>query len=315
MTTENLPARSATGALAHYLVSLPERVVRSASALAGGLLRELGNVTIPAAIRKTRLYQNLVEATLRFLIEQVGEVEGVYPSEGRLADDFALRRAAGNGVELVGILAFRASPVWVMAALADISGAGRSLIREIADSLKQEGLLDPGATFDNVDQILDGLERTAGRVAEAVNTPPLDVAGLRQEWETIRREAASIPAPNLPRPALVRRTWEELKQEAAAQNRSVFELSSLMALSTVSRLPENLRRLSRSAHTAARRTGELFAGALLSHYQVTLREIRQTGFLAYWMREYRPYLRAAAEQFSPGRRPSFTRRWLVGARR
>ncbi|MEK7753885.1 MAG: hypothetical protein AAB654_18325, partial [Acidobacteriota bacterium] len=126
----------------HYLASLPERVVRSASALAGGLVRELGDVTLPPAIRRTRLYRSLVDSTLRFLIEQVGQVEGAYPLEGRLAEDFAMRRAAGNGIELVGILTFRASPVWVLAALADLSGAGRQLIQEIAASLKQEGLLE-----------------------------------------------------------------------------------------------------------------------------------------------------------------------------
>ncbi|MCP5118375.1 MAG: hypothetical protein GY953_46780, partial [bacterium] len=112
------------GDISKYLLSLPERVVRSTSALAGGLLRELSDVTLPPAFRKTRIYRMMVEATLRFMIEQIGEVEGAFPVEGRLAKDFAVRRAAGNGIELAGILAFRASPVWVMAALADLSGAG-----------------------------------------------------------------------------------------------------------------------------------------------------------------------------------------------
>jgi hypothetical protein len=152
-------------AVRDYIVSLPERVLRSATAVAAGLLREIGDVSIPATIRKTRLYQNLVDATLRFLIEQVGQVEGTYPAEGRLAEDFAIRRTAGNGIEAIGILTFRASPVWVMAALADLSGAGRHLIREISASLKQEGLLEPNANFETMDQLLDGLEKTSGRVA------------------------------------------------------------------------------------------------------------------------------------------------------
>jgi hypothetical protein len=293
----------------HYLLSLPERVVRSASALAGGLARELGDVALPAAVRRTKLYQNLVEATLRFLIEQVGEVEGVYPTEGRLAEDFAFRRAAGNGIELAGILAFRASPVWVMAALADISGAGRHLIQEISESLQQEGLLEPGRKFETVDQILDGLEKSAGRTAEAINTPPLDIDGLRREWAAIRQQVQQIPTPNVPSPQLVRRRWEELRLTAEAQNCSVFQLSSLMAFSAVSNLPANVRWLTRSARLASRRTGQLFAGALLDHYDHTLKEIRETGYLAYWTRQFRPYLRAAAEQFSP-RRSSLTQRFL-----
>jgi len=82
----------------NFLLSLPERGVRSVTALAGGVLRELGEVSIPQTIRRSQLYRNLVEATLRFLIEQVGQVKGVYPDEEKLSKDFLLRRAAGNGV-------------------------------------------------------------------------------------------------------------------------------------------------------------------------------------------------------------------------
>src|SRR6185436_17404065 len=95
-----------------YLLSLPERFVRSALGLGAGVAREVGEVALPEGIRRSQLYRNLVEATLRFLIEQVGGVEGVYRIDERLPDDFLARRAAGNVVELLGIVAFRASPVW-----------------------------------------------------------------------------------------------------------------------------------------------------------------------------------------------------------
>ena len=292
-----------------YLVSVPERIIRSATALAGGLLREIGEVALPSFVRKTRLYNSLVESTLRFMIEQVGQVEGAYPSETKLAEDFLLRRTAGNGLELIGVLTFRASPVWVMAALADISGAGRQLIAEIAAEMKKEGLLAADAEVSTVEQMLDGLERTAGRVAETVNTPPLDVQALRQEWAEIRREIGSIPAPNIPSANDVWNSWRELTAESARQQRSVWELSSLMALGAVTRLPDNIRWLGKSAALATRRTGEMFAGALLGHYRDALTEIHETGYFRYLVREYRPYLRAAAMQFSP-RRVSLTQRFL-----
>src|SRR6266705_1566454 len=206
--------------LTPYLLSLPERVLRSATALAGGLLREIGEVTIPRTIRRSQLYQNLVEATLRFLIEQVGQVGGVYPTEDKLTEDFLLRRTAGNGIELIGILAFRASPVWVLAALADASGAGRYLIREIADCLKEEGLLDRGSDFTTVDEMLGGLEASAGRLASTFNTPPLDVATLRQEWAGLRRDLSRIPPKELPPIDALRDIWTDIKQEARKQDRT-----------------------------------------------------------------------------------------------
>src|SRR5205814_3907782 len=117
-----------------YAWSIPERVVRAVSALAGGALREITEVALPTRVRRTRLYQALVDSTLRFLIEQVGGVDGTYPAEGELPKDFLIRRTAGNAIEIAGIVAFRASPVWALAVLADISGAGRDLIAEISEA-------------------------------------------------------------------------------------------------------------------------------------------------------------------------------------
>ena len=37
----------------------------------------MGDVALPAALRRTKLYQSLAEGTLRFLIEQVGEVDEI----------------------------------------------------------------------------------------------------------------------------------------------------------------------------------------------------------------------------------------------
>jgi hypothetical protein len=294
---------------APYLLSLPERILRSASAVAGGLLREIGEVTLPDGVRETRLYTHLVDATLRFLIEQVGEVEGVYPAEGRLNENFLLRKTAGGGIEMIGILAFTASPVWVLAALADATGAGRNLMIDITKSLKEQGLLDSKTNFSTVDQMLDGLEQTAGRAADNINTPPLDVAGLREEWTSLKAELAKLPPKSLPSTRAISCTWADIKHESRAQNRSVFEISSVMALSAVGKLPETVYWLSRSARLAGERTGQMFSEPLLEHYRETLSEISDLGFLSYWTTQFRPYLRTAASQFSP-RRGSLTERLL-----
>jgi hypothetical protein len=212
-----------------YLLSLPERFMRSTLGLGAGAAREVGEVVLPGAVRRTQLYRNLVDATLRFVIERIGGVEGIYDKNEPLPENFLLRRTAGNAVEVLGIVAFLASPVWVLAALADVCGAGRQLIPEMADALKEQGLLDRDARFTSVDQILDGLERTSSRVASAINTPPLDVAGLRREWDAIRQEARGIQPSSLPSRDAVAAMWAQLKAEAALQERSVFETSSMVA--------------------------------------------------------------------------------------
>lgn len=284
-----------------YLLSLPERIVRSTLGLGAGAAREVGEVVLPDAVRNTQLYRNLVDATLRFVIERVGGVEGVYGKGDELPDNFLARRTAGNAVEMLGIVAFRASPVWVLAALADVCGAGRQLIPEMADALKEQGLLEADAQFTSVDQILDGLERTSSRIAAAINTPPLDVAGLRAEWDAIRNEARSIQPASLPSSEAIGAMWSNVKAESARQNRSVFETSSMMALSAIRSFPGNARWFYASARVGAVRTGEIVGTAVLDHYRETLAEMRETGYAAFAARQFRPYLRTAVDQFSPKR--------------
>jgi hypothetical protein len=271
-----------------YLLSLPERLVRSTLGLGAGAAREVGEVVLPDGVRATQLYKNLVDTTLRFVIEQVGGVEGVYAQGDAIQENFLARRTAGNAVEVLGIVAFRASPVWVLAALADVCGAGRQLIPEIADSLKEEGLLDKDAQVTSVDQMLNGLERTSSRLASTINTPPLDIAGLRQEWDAIRAEASTIPPGAFPNRETVGELWSQLKAESARQERSVFHTSSLVAVSAV--------------RAGVVRTGEMVGVAMLDHYSRTLAEMRQTGYAAYAARQFGPYVRAAVGQFSPKRR-------------
>jgi hypothetical protein len=288
--------------LKSYLVSLPERLVRSTVGLGAGLTREVADIAVPGGIRRGQLYQNLVDATLRYLIEQVGGAEGAYTAGEKLPDDFVVRRTAGNAIELLGIVAFRASPVWVLAALADLSGAGRYLIPQITDALKADGLLDQDAAFTTVDEMLDGLERTSGRLAAAINTPPLDVPGLRAEWQALRDEARALQPSSLPTRESLTALWQQLKNEAAHQDRSVVETSSMLAVSAARGLPERVRYLSASARVGASRAGYVLGAALLDHYRQTLGEIRETGYATYAARQLRPYVRAAVAQFSPHRR-------------
>jgi hypothetical protein len=292
-----------------YVLSLPERAVRSLSALSGGLLREIGNVALPASVRRTALYRTMVDVALRFMIEEVGQVDGVYPSEGKLAENFLIQRTASHGIELLGILAFQASPIWVLAALADAAGGSRKLMLEISRALQEEGLLEGDAHFETMEQVLDGLEKTSGHLATTLNLPPVNVPGLRREWSKLMGELSAIPPRNIPALERVERVWEDLRESARQQGRSVFVVSSLLAVSTVAHVPANVLWLSRAARSAARRTGKVLGEAILDHYTEVLAEIARTGLLAYWTREFRPYLRGAAEQFAPGHE-SLTERWL-----
>jgi hypothetical protein len=202
--------------------------------------------------------------------------------------------------------------VWVLAALADLSGLGRRLIPEISEVLAKEGLIEPGARYEDMDQLLDGMEKMSSRLAESVNTPPLNAQELRREWVATRNHARTLKVA-LPSARTIGGQWNRLQQEATEQGRSVFEISSVMALSAMRALPDRARWLSASAHVGATYAGNQFAAAVLAHYSETLRELRQAGYLSYARRQMTPYLRACVEQFSQGRE-TLTQRMVAKVR-
>ena len=272
--------------------------MRSVSALTGGLLREAGVILLPARLRRTALYRVMVEVTLRFLIEELGRVKGIYPKNEDL-EGFLVKRTASHGIELLGLLTLHVSPIWVLAALADATGAGHALIEQIAESLKQEGLLERDAHFETLDQVLNGLEKTSAHLADTLNMPPVTLSGLRREWEKLTEVLPSVPAANLPNLATLETLWGKLVAVSAAEHQSVFALCSTLAVGTLAELPASVLWLSKAAQTAAKRTGQLLGETLLDHYVLALNEIAAEGFLAYWRKQFNPYLRAAASQFAP----------------
>jgi hypothetical protein len=284
-----------------YALSLPERTLRSLSALGGGLLRELSLLALPASIRDAALYRATAGIALRFLIEQLGDVPGIYPRHDPLARRFVYRYAVGGSLEIISIAAIYVSPVWVLAALGDATNAGKTLFSEIGNALKEEGLLDPGTQFESMAQLLDGLERTSTHLALTVNMPPLDVPGLRREWEQFRKNLATLPPAHLPTAAAVERSWNNVVTASRDLHQSVFSVSAAIGMSALSALPSNLQWLSRSAAVAARTTGMVVGSAFLKHYAAASKELTKTGFSAYCATHSRPYLVAAIRNFLPER--------------
>src|SRR5262245_23741586 len=97
-----------------FALSLPERLVRSLAAVLGGAIHESAQVLLPRLVRRSRLYEASAKNLLRISIELVGRVESASSVEPGAPDarSLAMRKGAGNVVELSSIAAFGFSPLW-----------------------------------------------------------------------------------------------------------------------------------------------------------------------------------------------------------
>ncbi len=292
--------------LAAYVLSLPERLSRILVGSAAGILKGASEIVLPEAARRTKLYHVLLKKNLRYLIQEVGAVDGVFPQEARNPERYVARKFVGNFVELAGILTLRASPVWILALVSDISGGTKVFLKELTEELKREGLLDETTQIDTVDQLLDALQSFAGDVADRIDTPPLSVEELRETLKHLRQEAKSIHLKRLFPPEEMDFIFEQMKETAQKENKSVFQISAAMALNAINQL----ERSGRTAVTGLRVAGALLDRSIVQYYSRALRDLTELGYYRYLARASKPYLKAVARHLA-WRNITWTERYFL----
>ena len=90
---------------------------------------------------RSRLYEATAKNLLRVAIELVGGVEGSPTVEATPPKELAVRKGAGNVVELGSIAAFGFSPLWLLAGASDIARGSRVYLEALVGELKQADVL------------------------------------------------------------------------------------------------------------------------------------------------------------------------------
>src|SRR5262245_56100349 len=273
-----------------YLVSFPERILRAVAAALGGTIHETAELVLPRLVRTSRFYEATAKNLLRITVELVGGVEraadkvaGEHESSPK---KLAVRKAGGNVVELGSILAFGFSPLWLLAAAADVSHGTRVYLDTLVGELKAAGVLARSAEFGSVDDLLAALEGASGTTARLIDIPPIEIDGLKRSLADLRSDARNLPTP--PELAAV---YAGLQAEADREERSLLEVSVGMGL---------------AFFNSARKVGRQH---LLDPYTEDLRPVRDEGFAAYARRVGSPYAQAVARHFDP-RQATLTERGL-----
>ncbi|MCG8351968.1 MAG: hypothetical protein MI924_29735 [Chloroflexales bacterium] len=270
----------------NYLASLPERAVRATAAGAGGFLHETTELVLPRVVRQSRFYQSSLGRLLRIMVELVGGVKDVFPQQEIDAKELAVRKLAGNAVEVAGFMAIGWSPVWLLAAAADLTNGTHAYLNTLVAELKRVRVLPETAQVKSVDQLLTTLERTTGTVSDTLDIPPLNVNELRTSLKELQQNMS-----NLPDGESLARLFTSLQQAAQQENRSLLSLSSAVAVGAV------------------QAGGNLGSIHVFGYYQEALRTIMQEGLPVYLRRVAKPYIKAAAHHFNPGQ-ATLTERWL-----
>jgi hypothetical protein len=276
--------------LTFFAASIPERLVRAGAAVLGGTVHETAELLLPRIARRSRLYEASAKNLLRIVIEGVGSVERERPAgeveAGPAPKELAIRKGAGNVVELGSIAAFGFSPLWLIAAASDVTRGSRVYLTALEEELKAAGVIAEDVDAGSVNELLGVLERTSGDTARLIDIPPLELKELRASLAELRSHADSLPSADE-----LAALFAALRQTAATEDRSLLEVSSGVGLAFV---------------TSARKVSSRH---VVAPYREDWKPLRDEGLAEYARRVGRPY-RDAVLRHLDTRKASRTERLL-----
>ena len=280
-----------------YTLSIPERYLRGLTALTGGMLKETSNLVLPDFVRDTTTYNIFVGNFLRFAVENVGGVKGLYEEEG-LEGEYATRKLLGNAIEGVGIATVHVSPLWVFAFFADSVKGGQAYLDRLQNELVEKGYIESNKLSSSLQELLDGLEKTTSSFAQNIDTPPLSRDEIMENVHEIRESIGELfsrtgrTAGDITEE--VGNVMQDFLDTATEEGQSLLELGGVLTLQATSRA----KQAAGVAVTAPQVAGKMLYENILVYYKDTLSDIHNHGYARVVSETINPYGNAIINQFS-----------------
>ena len=220
-------------------------------------------------------------------------VTNVPAGEGADVEGYVARQTVGGFVDLAARPLLHVSPMTVLAIVSDIAYGSQTYLKEVADELKQQGVIDENSTIDHASDLLAAVNESSSKAADAMLAPPLSITGLAKTIEEVTVAANHDVTNVIPR-GEVDRLWREMHELANREGRDVFEISSAMTMFAMNKVGT----LGKGALSTITVAGNMFDRHILEHYSRALVEINHKGFYTVLAESSGPYVAAMWQNFS-----------------
>lgn len=283
-----------------YLLSVPERTVRSLAAVAGGTTSLLTDTLFPDSLRGTTLYKIFVGDAQRFVIDKVAAVRREVADQEPTpeVENYVQRKMVGGALETAGLFAMHFSPLWVFAIAGDAAAGTSVFLQRLTAQLKQNGVIPEDAQVTGLADLLDVVHETSRQHATAMDTPPLsreELTQLASDMMSSYQQMFTKATDLLPRMEAI---WGQMQRIADRQNVSIDTLSGVLTMDVAQWAKKGI-----GAVLAVGQTGsDLLGENILDSYVATLDKVSEQGVTTYISEKMTPFLQCAIGHFDPSRR-------------
>lgn len=283
-----------------YLLSLPERTIRSVAAVAGGTTSLLTETLFPDSLRGTTLYKIFVGDAQRFVLAKVAQVQQETPGDvaSQAADNkYVQRKLVGGALETAGLFAMHFSPLWVFAIAGDAAAGTSVFLQRLTEQLKQNGVIPEDTQVTGLADLLGVIHETSRKSAAAIDTPPLstdELTKLAGDMMSSYQQMFTKATDLLPRMESI---WAQMQKVAEVQNVSIDTLSGILTLDVADWGKKGI-----GAVLAVGQTGtDLLGENILDSYVATLDKVSEQGVTTYISERMMPFLECAIGHFDPSK--------------
>lgn len=281
-----------------YSLSVPERTLRVTAGLAGGVVRESANLLVPQAFRSSKSYTILVQQSLDFMTDDMAGVKRpLAPGEEPKVENYVAKKTVGSFVEMASLATLHVSPILLLAVVSDVAYGSQTYLKELAEELKQEGVIAQDSTIDRASDLLDAIRETSSMGATVFDTPPLSVEGLKAAIEQTTQSIGKMDPTQVLPAGEIDRLWREMHEVAQQENVSMLEVSGAMTLHALGRIAK----VGQGALSTVRCAGSLVDRHVIDHYRVALGDLHTRGYYQTLAESSRPYIAAVWDNFSTDR--------------
>ncbi|HOJ75433.1 MAG TPA: hypothetical protein PLV57_00590 [Phycisphaerae bacterium] len=290
-----------------YLLSVPERTVRSLAAVAGGTTSLLTDTLFPESLRGTTLYKIFVGDAQRFVIEKVAAVQREAEAQPATpeVENYVQRKMIGGALETAGLFAMHFSPLWVFAIAGDAAAGTSVFLQRLTEQLKQNGVIPEDTRVDGLADLLGVIHETSRKSATAIDTPPMsreELTRLASDMLSSYGQMFTKATDLLPR---IEAIWGQMQRIADRQNVSIDTISGVLTMDVAQWAKKGVGAVLAVGQTG----GDLLGEHILESYAATLDKIAEQGVTTYISEKMTPFFQCAISHFDPSKK-SWTESFL-----
>lgn len=289
-------ASSALLRLLQYSSSFSEKTIRSAGAIAGGIVRESSNWRVPSAFLNSKSYSNYVQQLLGFVTRDFSTIKipliatrdnQVSPREKQAqATVFLARNTVSNLLDMTALATFHLSPLTVISIFSNLAYGSSLFLRELTDRLQHQGIVEPNAEIHSASDLLSSLELATNNAEGVFEKPPISVAGIRRTTQQLEQAIeAKDPHSILPFSELDQ-LWRQIELAARVESVSISDISATISVVALDGMTEKRDDFPPTLDFL----GDIVAQQIFSYYWIGLREIEKNGLIATLSRASEPFL-------------------------